>query len=591
MPFVDLQDFLRHLERLGELRRVKVEVDPRLEITEIVTRVVREEGPALLFERVRGSPFPLAINILGNRRRIEEALGRPPAEVGEELARLLERLNPPSVRSFWEMRGGIRRALNLRLRRVRRAACQEISEEPDLDRLPILTCWPEDGGRFITEGLVFTRDPLTRRSNLGIYRMHVYDRRRTGMHWQIQKGGGFHYYQAEKRGEPLPVAVVLGGDPSLILSAVLPLPEGFEEVLFSGWLRGAPTPMVRGLTIDLDYPANAEMVLEGVVPPFEREMEGPFGDHFGHYSHAAPFPVFHLQRIVRRKSPVYPAAVVGKPPQEDRYLGDAAQEMLIPLLKLLHPELRDLWAYYEAGFHNLVVAAVEARYPREALKTSLGLLGQGQMSLTKCIVLVDPEVDVRDFRGVLRAIRDHFHPPEDFILISRATLDTLDFTSSQMHLGSKMILDATGRNRPPARRAAPRIPDLRDLEPRVLRWALWEETLLAVQVRAGGREVVERLVQTPELEGVPMVVAVSPDVDVTGRESLIWGIFTRFDPARDIVFERVELRGAWPVYHGRMGIDATWKEGYPKPLEMIPEIQERVRHRWKEYFPEGYKSA
>ncbi|MDR5704133.1 MAG: UbiD family decarboxylase, partial [Armatimonadota bacterium] len=249
MPFADLQDFLRHLERLGELRRVKVEVDPRLEITEIVTRVVREEGPALLFERVKGSPFPLAINILGSRRRIEEALGRPPAEVGEELARLLERLNPPSLRSLWEMRGVIGKALHLRLRRVRRALCQEVSEEPDLDKLPILMCWPEDGGRFITEGMVFTRDPLTGRSNLGIYRLHVYDKRRTGMHWQVQKGGGFHYYQAEKRGDALPVAVVLGGDPALLLSAVLPLPEGFEEVVFSGWLRGAPTPMVQGLTI------------------------------------------------------------------------------------------------------------------------------------------------------------------------------------------------------------------------------------------------------------------------------------------------------------------------------------------------------
>ncbi|MDR5704078.1 MAG: UbiD family decarboxylase, partial [Armatimonadota bacterium] len=328
------------------------------------------------------------------------------------------------------------------------------------------------------------------------------------------------------------------------------------------------------------------MVLEGIVPPFEREMEGPFGDHFGHYSHAAPFPVFHLQRVVRRRSPVYPAAVVGKPPQEDRYLGDAVQEMLIPLLRLLSPELRDLWAYYEAGFHNLAVAAVESRYPREALKTALGLLGQGQMSLTKCIVLVDPEVNVRDFRAVLRAIRENFDPPEDFILISRSTLDTLDFTSFRMHLGSKLILDATGRNGQRRHHVPPRIPDLRDLDPRILRWALWEDTLLAVQVRAGGREMIERLVKAEGLEGVPWIVVVSPDVDVTDQESLIWGIFTRFDPARDIVFEHVELRGVWPVCHGRMGIDATWKEGYPKPLEMTPEIQERVRLRWKEYFPE-----
>jgi 4-hydroxy-3-polyprenylbenzoate decarboxylase len=583
MAFRDLQSFLTHLEANDMLRRVKVEVDPELEITEIVTRVMREKGPALLFERVKGSPFPLAINFFGSHKRIEMALGMHPEELGDKLTHLIEKINPPSLESLWSTRPYWPRLMATRPRRVGRAPCHEVVEEPDLDRLPILKCWPDDGGRFITFPLVLTRDPATRTSNLGIYRMHVYTKSQTGMHMQIQKGGGFHYYQAERRHEPLELACVLGADPALMLSGIFPLPEGLEEIVFSGILRGGRTRLTHAKTIDIDVPADAEFILEGHVPPGERRTEGPFGDHYGHYSAAAPFPVFSIKKVTRRRYPVYPAAVVGKPPQEDRYMGEASQLILMPFIKMMRPEVRDMWAYYEAGFHNLLVVSVEGRYTREPIKTALGLFGEGQLGLSKCVVLVDPYVNVRDIKDVLGAIRRQFDPHDDFQLISRAPLDTLDFTSYKMHLGSKMIIDATGR----ADAAAPVKPlevDPRGFSSKIRRWRLFADTLLAVEVDGEGSDVIASLVAEPALGGVKMIAAVSPDVDIEDDVNLLWGIFTRFDPARDIHFTKTSMAGIKPVYGGVMGIDATFKHGYPAGLEMDKDVKERVDKRWDRYW-------
>ncbi|HLB29655.1 MAG TPA: UbiD family decarboxylase, partial [Dehalococcoidia bacterium] len=482
MAFLDLRSFLGRLEALGELARIEAEVDPELEVTAITTRVVREGGPALLFRNMRGSAYPLAVNLFGSHRRIELALGRHPQAVGEELASLAELLNPPSLKGLWRARRSLGRLLALRTIHSGKAPCQGVEEAPDLSSLPVLRCWPGDGGPFITFPLVLTRDPLTARSNLGIYRMQLYGRDRTGMHWQIAKGGGLHYWQAERDGQPLAAAAILGADPALMLAAVLPLPEGLSEVAFSGLLRGRPTRMAPCRSIPLSVPASAEVVLEGFVPPYERAMEGPFGDHFGHYSAPAPFPVFNVIRITRRASPILVASVVGRPPQEDRYLGEAASMMLLPLLKLTRPELKDLWAYYQAGFHNLLVASVEARYPGAALKTALGLLGEGQLALTKVLILVDPQVDVRDFGAVLRAIGQHLRPEDGFTLLTGAPVDTLDFTGPRLHEGGKMVLDATARNGVGAHLDAP-LSSPMTLDhlalPGVRRFRLWE-SLLAV---------------------------------------------------------------------------------------------------------------
>jgi len=638
MPYSDLQGFASALESANELRRIDALVDPHLEIAEIYDRVVKREGPALLFENVRGSDYPLLINPLGSARRIELAFGRHPGEIGASLLEMAQAAQPPQPRKLWKQRSTIREVLwNMRVSHVRRAPVHQVIEKPDLSRLPVQTCWPEDGGPFITFGLVITKDPETRQRNVGLYRIQVYDATTAGMHWQIQKGGGFHYNKAERLGIPLEVAVVIGADPYLLIAAITSLPEGIDEISFSGLMRRAPCKLVRCKTIDLEVPAEAEIVLEGVVPPRERRLEGPFGDHFGHYSHASEFPVFHVKRVTRRRAPLYLSATVGKPPQEDKHIGNAVQEMIGPLIKLIHPEIKDLWAYYETGFHNLLVMSMDERYYKESMRTALALMGTGQLSLTKCGVLVDGNVNVSDFDAVLREIRDNFDPASDFLLLPGVPQDTLDFTSFKMNLGSKMVLDATSgakrtlhgtpgsdaaavadaaggdipsiegdfsglvvpgfssadfgdeaiksgardeQNSKPASRL--RVADPCEIDSRILSHITLQDSLLVVQVKVGGREVVERLVQAP-LGSVKMVAAVSPDVPLDNRDLLLWGIFTRFDCARDIVFTEVQRRGAWTTCHGVMGIDATFKPGYPKPLDMDPDIVEKVDRRWAEY--------
>ncbi|MEW5768320.1 MAG: UbiD family decarboxylase [bacterium] len=623
--FLSLREFLLFLEKQGEAIRILHPVDSRLEITEIASRALKEGKPALIFEDVRGADFPLAINVFASENRIRLCLGESPDELGERLVETISRLNPPSLKGMWQLRGLWRRLAAFRQAKRRYGVSQEVVEEPDLTRLPVLQCWPEDGsadpsapanfsGRFFTFPLVITASPADGRYNVGIYRMQVFSKDSTGMHWQIQKGGGFHYHTAEKAEQPLEVAIAVGADPALCLAAAAPLPEGIDEMAFAGFLRGSPTPVVRGKTVGFWVPAGAEFVLEGVVLPKERRLEGPFGDHFGHYSPPAMFPVFQVKKVTRRRNPIYHASVVGKPPKEDKYLGEALQEILSPLLRLIHPELRSVWAYYEAGFHNLLVVAVEERYPKEAVKTALSLMGEGQLSLSKCIILVSPQVDPKDFRTVLREIRMNFNPACDFLLLPGVPLDTLDFTSRRMNLGSKIIIDATlgiGEQESQKRKESfwdeGKVLSLKAEFPEILDVHLWEETLLAIKVNqsiahrpqntegnlqsairnppSAIRHLLQRLMQHPISESqIRIAAAVSPDVDIRNQEELLWGIFTRFDGERDILFTQQSWKGISPLYQGLMGIDATWKPGYPQPLEMDSDVVKRVDDNWEKYW-------
>lgn len=581
-PWPDLQSFVAELERLGELKRVRVEVDPKFEASEIVQRVVRENGPALLFERVRGAQFPLVMNLFGSGRRIELALGRHPQQIGEELLGLIQRLNPPSLKAFWAARGQLWRARHLRPRKVGSAPVQEVMEEPRLSALPNLWSWPRDGGPFVTWGPTLTVSPANGRRNFGLYRLQVFDDRTTGMHWQSLKGGRGHHYEAERRNAPLEAAVVLGGDPVTMLSAIFPLPEDFDELGVAGYVRGAPTRLVRGRSVALDVPANAEVVLEGIVPPGERRMEGPFGDHYGHYSEAELFPVFHARRMTRRRNPIVPAAVVGKPPQEDKWIGLAVGDIVGPLIKVVNPNIVDLFASDDAVFHNLLIVSCRERHPKEVLKTAFNLLGTGQLALTKVTVMTREEVPVRDYRRVLRELWHRFDPADRMLLIPTAPLDTLDYTSYTLHVGSKLILDATGEVVQPAE--PPRgVEDPARVDPRITGHRL-VEGFLVVKVKEKAREVLERLIRWEGLGPVRFVAAVSQDVKLDDRTDLIWGIFTRFDPARDLIFGEQRFVGAKPVYGGRIGIDATWKPGYPPVVEMPVETVQLVDRRWGEYF-------
>ena len=584
MAFTDLQSFLKLLEKEGELKRVTEEVDPELEVTEIATRAVKENLPALLFENVKGSNVPLVINSMASLRRIELSLGRPAEALGEDIVKFMEDVNPPNLGSFWRNRKTAWRLLKIRPKNTRSALSQQVVRESQLDQLPILKCWPEDGGRFFTLPLVMSRDPKTGAGNMGMYRMQMYDERTTGMHMQIQKGGGFHYQIAEKMGKPLEMAVAVGGDPSLILAAIMPLPEGLDEVAFSGVVRGQRTPMTKAKTIDMKVPAHAEFVFEGVLRPRVRRLEGPFGDHFGHYSAAADHPVFEISRMTHRKNAIFPATVVGRPPQEDRYLGDAAQLALTPLMRIIRKEVKDMWAYYEAGFHNLLVVSVDPRYQREPIKTALGLLGEGQLSLTKNLVLVGPDVNPRNYSQVMQAIRRNFDPEQNFHLIARTAADTLDFTGEALHKGSKMILDATGPIGEGTPTAVALPANISAIAPGIGKHRLVGKTMLVVQTGGDGRNIIQKLVDNPLLGSVKIVVAVSDDVDIDDDENLIWGIFTRFDAVLDVMFSRTEFRGLAPVYSGVLGIDATWKQGYQKPLVMDPDVVKKVDAKWSRYW-------
>ncbi|MFL2664595.1 MAG: UbiD family decarboxylase [Dehalococcoidia bacterium] len=584
MPFTDLQSFLIELENQGELIRVSEPVDPVLEVTEIATRAVKEQTPAIIFENVLGSKIPLVINSMASMKRLQIAIGRAPEELGEEILSFVQDINPPKLSSFWRNKKTIWRLLKIRPKKVRGSIVQQEQNKYNLSDLPILKCWPEDGGKFITLPLVISKDPEDNTMNMGMYRMQVYDSLTTGMHMQIQKGGGFHYRNAEKLNQPLDMAVAIGGDPSLILASIMPLPEGLDEVAFSGIVRGKRTPITKAKTVDLNVPSNAEFILEGRLQPKVRRLEGPFGDHFGHYSQADDHPVFEITNITSRKNPVYPATVVGKPPQEDKFLGDAAQLALTPLIKVIRKDVIDMWAYYEAGFHNLLVVSVDNRYEREPLKTALGLLGEGQLSLTKTIILIDHDVDPKNYKEVIKSIRKNFTPESGFHLLSKTAADTLDFTSGKINRGSKMIIDATtGKNNQNNLTAIPMPGNLSEILPNVKGYRFISNTLLVIATKNNGRDTLISALQNPLLSKIKIIVVVSRDVDIYDDENLIWGIFTRFDAVKDVMFSSSKFVNIAPVYSGVMGIDATWKEGYQKPLIMSEDIVKKVDKNWHLY--------
>jgi 4-hydroxy-3-polyprenylbenzoate decarboxylase len=589
MSFSNLKEFIEELKSEKELLIIEEPVDPVLEVTEIAHRALLMNKPALLFTKPIGSKYPLLMNTYASDRRIELALQKDPDELGYELLKFAEILVPPKFNEVLKRKEMLKRVLSTFPKSGGRySQAQEIPVR--LSDLPVLKCWPQDGGRFITLPQVFTYDPRTGKRNVGMYRMQVFDDATTGMHWQIQKGGGFHYYQAEKLGRDLPVAVALGTDPAMLFATIAALPENIDEVMFAGFLRGKRTPMINAKSIKIKVPVNAEFVLEGIVPANFRRMEGPFGDHFGHYSAAAEFPIFQIRKITTAKDPIYPATIVGIPPMEDKFLGDATQKILGPLIKLIHPEIESLWAYYEAGFHNLLVVSVDERYHKEAVKTALSIMGEGQLSLTKCVILVDRGINPRDFRAVLREIKRNFDPHYDFVMIPKVPLDTLDFTSFKMNLGSKMVIDATSKIENKELKTTKGLefeqikkillktnPTIRDIN-------TYEDTLLVFQVEKNGRETIEKLVAQKELSSFKIIAAVSEDVDVFNQEKTIWGIFTRFDAERDIVFTEQKLIGISPIYEGILGIDATWKQGYPEPLRMEENIIKKVDEKWLKLF-------
>jgi 4-hydroxy-3-polyprenylbenzoate decarboxylase len=445
MPYNSLADFVQVLERAGELKRIAHPVKVELEITEIADRVMKGGGPALLFENVVGKQMPVLINAFGSHKRMALALGVPDIEdIARDIARLIQTKPPKSFKDKFHLLGELIKLAGIPPKLVKEGPCQEvIKQEPDLNMLPVLTCWPGDAGPFITLPMVFSKDPVKGTRNVGLYRMQIFDQRTTGMHWHLHKVGARHYQQQKEKTGRLDLAVCLGGDPAMIYAATAPLPDQIDEILFAGFLRKKGIELIKCATVDVEVPANSDIVVEGYVDPTEPlRREGPFGDHTGFYSLADDYPAFHVTCITHRKNPIYPTTIVGRPPMEDAYLGKATERIFLPLLRVTLPEIVDMNLPVHGVFHNLAIISIKKEYPAHARKVMHALWGLGQMMFTKILIVVDHDVNVHDLSEVTWIAGNHIDPKRDTIFVE-GPVDVLDHAAPVLGYGSKFGIDAT----------------------------------------------------------------------------------------------------------------------------------------------------
>ena len=563
MAYRDLQSFLKKLEACGELKKIEVPVSAELEMTEIADRVSKACGPALLFQHVKGSAYPVVMNAMGSEERMSMALGVSNLDdMGAEIAQYLNLDSYLSVPGLMKSIPRLLRLLYVFPHRSRlRGACQQVIErEPDLFSLPVLKCWPQDAGRFFTLPLVFTKEADSRRQNVGMYRMQILDKASTAMHWHKHKDGSEIFQSYAKSGRRMPVAVALGCDPAITYAATSPLPKMVDEIMFAGWIRKARVKMVKCITNDIYVPADAEFVLEGYVDPKEELVrEGPFGDHTGYYSLADKYPRFHVTCITHKKEPVYPATVVGKPPMEDCYMAKATERIFLPFLRMQIPELADLNLPLEGVFHNCAIVSVRNHYPGAARKVMNAVWGMGQMMYTKMIVAVDESVDVRKFSQVRDTVMKNVRG-RDSLFFCSGPLDALDHSSGHALYGSRLGVDATGTD----------IPAEEGIEDAFIVIPINKEYPFQ------GREALKDYLPVhPE----KFVICVDESVDPVDLSTVMWKVFNNIDAARDLV-----------IIGQKIGIDATRKckeEGltrdWPDDIVMTDEIKQAVKERWKEY--------
>ena len=587
--FPDLRTFMDRLRADADLVTITAPVDAHLEAAEIHRRVIAAGGPALLFTNVKGRGYPLVTNLFGTEKRATLAFGEHPMRLIRRLVELAQTIMPPDAAKLWGARDVAGSLLKVGLKRQSMGPVTDVvTRDPRLDQLPALTCWPEDGGPFVTLPLVYTEHPGGHGHNLAMYRLHVHDAQSTGMHWQIGKGGGFHYQLAEAKNQALPVTVFLGGPPALILSAIAPLPENVPELMLASLIAGERLARVPG-PYRHPHPlvANAEFALMGEVRPHERQPEGPFGDHYGYYSLRHDYPVFRVHTLAHRRDAIYPATVVGKPRQEDFFIGDLLQELLSPLFPLVMPAVEQLWSYGETGYHSLAAAVVKQRYPREAMASAFRILGEGQLSLQKFLLLTDRHVDVKDFRATLEHVLARTDPRTDLYVFGHLSMDTLDYAGPAVNKGSKGVWMGLGdpiRDLPREfRPAVPPPPDVTDV--RVFCAGC---LVLGARPFAEDREAPARLAAHPAFEGWPLlVISDEPERATRSAVNFLWTTFTRFEPAADIHAATVTLERNHVVFTPPVAIDARMKPWYPAEVSCDPQTAELVTRRWREYFPYG----
>ncbi len=588
-PSRNLREYIDILRQEDELLIVEEQVDPYLEIAEIHRRVIARQGPALLFTRVKGSQFPVVTNLFGTRKRLELAFGQRPLAFVKELVRLVEQGMVPGLRTLWQARSLAFQGLRIGLRQVRRGPVLECCQRPPrLTSLPLLTSWHSDGGAFVTLPLVYTESPSGQGHNLGMYRIQRYDDTTTGIHWQIHKGGGFHYHEAEKMGQPLPMTLFIGGPPALMLAAIAPLPENVPELLLASLLQGrrlAMTPDPRG---GHRLVAEAEFAVKGMVAPHDRHPEGPFGDHYGYNSLRHEYPIFSASHLYHRRDAIYPATVVGRPRQEDFFIGDFLQELLSPLFPLVMNGVLQLKTYGETGFHCLAAARVTNRYPREAFAAGLRVLGEGQLSLTKFLLLTDGDLDVADFPALWAYILERINWGRDLYIFANVAQDTLDYTGPSVNHGSKAMMMGLGAQ--PRRRltrdfCGPLPPDCRCPE-------VYLPGTLVVEGDSYEKapDLAVRLSLWDALQEWQVVVVVDNCREATASlQEFLWTMFTRFEPAHDIHGRRQWVDRYHVGLEPPIVFDCRMKPWYTEVLEVDDATKALVDERITRLVPRAWR--
>ncbi|MGK0288654.1 MAG: UbiD family decarboxylase [bacterium] len=578
------RDFLNRLYQAGELLVIEDEVDPNLELAQIQKEVVQRKGPALLFKKVKGTPFPMATNLYGSTRRLEIAFGDRPFKFIKESVELLTNLFPPSFDKVWGGKNLALQAMKIGLDRRKNGAVWNNSISPvNLQTLPQLKSWPEDGGGFITYPLVYTESPSTGKGNLGMYRVQMHDETHAGMHIQIHRGGGFHYHEAELKNEALPASVFVGGPPALTIAAIAPLPEDIPELIFASLLMGKRLAVGKPEDALTQVVLDADFCIQGLIPPHKRMPEGPFGDHYGYYSLQHDYPYMDVQSIHYRDNAVFPATVVGRPPQEDHYIAEFLQDILEPLITMVMPNVKKLWAYEESGVHSLAAAIVKERYRKEAFTTAMRILGEGQLSLTKFLIVTDQDCNLKDFRSFFELVLERADFKTDLFILSNISQDTLDYTGPEVNKGSKAILLGLGKEKK------------KNL---VEHWGgsfkdsgfsyakMFCKGVLCVKgdPYALKKDLAQELVKEPDIQNFSVVCLVDdPNEAVKSGEDFIWHIFTRFEPAADI-YGNTQVERFHIGIEGPVIIDCRMKPWYPKALEDDPKVAKQVEEKWKHLF-------
>lgn len=578
MKIRSTSEFVKELQIQNELLIIEEEVDPILELAEIQRRVVAKRGPAVLFKNVKGSRFSVATNLYGSEKRMKIAFGEDPIRFVQKIATTIQHILPPTPAKIWDLRNVAFQTLKVGLKKVGSAPVLENTLD-SLHELPTLMSWPKDGGRFVTLPLVYTESPKTGKGNLGMYRIQIHGPMETGIHIQIHRGGGNHYYEAEKEDLSLPVHIYTGGPPALTIAAVAPLPEEISELILASLLLGEKLKIQKkGNVSPLPIVADADFLIQGVIPPKIRKPEGPFGDHYGYYALKHDYPIVQVKRIYYRKDAIWPATVVGRPPQEDHWIAEYLQDLLSPLFPVVMPAVKGVWAYEESGIHSLAAAVVKERYQGEAFTGALRILGEGQLSLTKVLLVTDQDVDLKNFRETFIRVLERMNPITDLHIFANISQDTLDYTGPAVNQGSKSIFLGSGKKKN----------DLKTQFKGKFGNSLFKNPKVpypGVLVVSGPKYklkdgVPAKLLKEKSIQDFLFVFLVDDSEDVIRSDhDFIWSIFTRFEPAGDI-YANTKLIRNHPAFYPPIVVDCRMKTWYPPLTEADSKTIQKVDDRF-----------